>query len=171
MNVDTGHSYRGGNSLHLAAVQQEQGYGDVRWGTYRQIQAQGGQVRKGERGTRILSFQDKKRLPVTDDRGKPVRDEEGKRVYHYERLHVPFVRQYTVFNAEQADGLPARTAAPPEPLWKAHQQAERVLEDSGVPLRHVAGDRAFYDMNKDQIVLPARATVPLGQPLLPDRAP
>ena len=58
-NVDTGRSYAGGNSLHLAAVQQERGYGDVRWGTYRQIQVQGGQVRKDERGTRILSFQDK----------------------------------------------------------------------------------------------------------------
>ena len=159
-NVDTGRSYRGGNSLHLAAVQQKLGYDDVRWGTYRQVQARGGQVRKGERGTRILSFRDKKRLPVTDDRGKPVRDDEGKRVYHYERLNVPFVRQYTVFNAQQADGLPARTAAPLEPLWKVHQQAERVLEDSGVPIRHVSGDRAYYHMNQDEIVLPARAQFP-----------
>ncbi|MDE2764651.1 MAG: ArdC-like ssDNA-binding domain-containing protein, partial [Gemmatimonadota bacterium] len=148
MNVDTDRSYRGGNSLHLASVQQEMGYGDVRWGTYRQIQTQGGQVRKGERGTRILSFQDRKRLPVTDDRGKPVRDDEGKRVYHYERLNVPFVRQYTVFNAEQADGLPERANPAPEPLWKVHQEAERVMEDGGVPIRHVAGDRAYYHMKR-----------------------
>ena len=160
MNVGTERSYRGGNSLHLAAVQQERGYGDVRWGTYRQIQVQGGQVRKGERGTRILSFRDKKRLPVTDDRGRPVRDDEGKRVYHYERLHTPVVRQYTVFNAEQADGLPARANPISEPLWKAHQQAERVLEDGGVPLRHMAGDRAYYDMNRDEIVLPERRQFP-----------
>ena len=159
-NVDTGRSYRGGNSLHLAAVQQEQGYGDVRWGTYRQIQVQGGQVRKGERGTRVLSFQDRKRLLVTDDRGKPVRDDEGKRVYHYEKLAVPFVRQYTVFNAEQADGLPERSNAPPEPLWKVHQEAERVLEDGGVPVRHVAGDRAYYHMKRDEIVLPERGQFP-----------
>ena len=132
-NVDTDRSYRGGNSLHLAAVQQERGYGDVRWGTYRQIQARGGQVRKGETGTRILSFQDHKRTQVTDERGRPRRDAEGKRVYRYERLKAPFVRQYTVFNAEQADGLPARSTPTPEPLWKTHQQAERVLEDSGVP--------------------------------------
>ena len=160
MNVDTGQSYRGGNSLHLAAVQQKQGYGDVRWGTYRQIQARGGQVRKGEHGTRILSFQDHRKIAVTDERGRPKRDVEGKRVYRYEKLETPFIRQYTVFNAEQADGLPARPAPTAEPLWKVHQQAERVLEDSGVPLRHVAGDRAFYDMNKDQIVLPARAQFP-----------
>ena len=160
MNVDTDRSYRGGNSLHLASVQQEMGYGDVRWGTYRQIQTQGGQVRKGERGTRILSFQDRKRLPVTDDRGKPVRDDEGKRVYHYEKLSVPFVRQYTVFNAEQADGLPERANPTPEPLWKVHQEAERVMQDGGVPIRHVAGDRAYYHMKRDEIVLPERGQFP-----------
>ena len=49
-NVDTGRSYAGGNSLHLAAVAQSRGYADVRWGTYRQTQVQGGQVRKGEQG-------------------------------------------------------------------------------------------------------------------------
>ena len=153
-------SYRGGDSLHLAAVQQERGYGDVRWGTYRQIQARGGQVRKGETGTRILSFQDHKRTQVTDERGRPRRDGEGKRVYRYERLKAPFVRQYTVFNAEQADGLPARSTPTPEPLWKAHQEAERVLEDSGVPVRHVAGDRAFYNLNRDEIILPERVQFP-----------
>ena len=159
-NVDTGRSYAGGNSLHLAAVQQERGYGDVRWGTYRQIQARGGQVRKGERGTRILSFQDHRKIAVNDERGRPVRDNEGKRVYQYERLPTPYVRQYTVFNAEQADGLPARPAPTAEPLWKVHQQAERVLEDGGVPVRHVAGDRAFYNLNNDEIVLPERGQFP-----------
>ncbi len=159
-NVDTGRSYRGGNSLHLAAVQQERGYGDVRWGTYRQIQARDGQVRKGEQGTRILSFQDHRKIAVNDERGRPKRDNEGKRVYRHERLQAPVVRQYTVFNAEQADGLPARTNPTPEPLWKAHQQAEQVLEDGGVPVRHVAGDRAFYNLNRDEIVLPERGQFP-----------
>ena len=159
-NVDTGRSYAGGNSLHLAAVQQERGYGDVRWGTYRQIQARDGQVRKGEQGTRILSFQDHRKIAVDDERGRPKRDNEGKRVYRHERLQAPVVRQYTVFNAEQADGLPARPAPTPEPLWKVHQQAERVLEDSGVPVRHVAGDRAFYNLNRDEIVLPERVQFP-----------
>ena len=160
MNVDTSRSYKGGNSLHLATVQQERGYGDVRWGTYRQIQARGGQVRRGEHGTRVLSFQDKKRIAVTDERGRPKRDSEGKRVYRYERLKVPCVRQYTVFNAEQADGLPARSNPPPEPLWKAHQQADRVPQDGGVPTRHVAGDRAYYHLKHDEIVLPERGQFP-----------
>ncbi len=159
-NVDTGRSYRGGNSLHLASVQQEMGYGDVRWGTYRQIQALGGQVRKGERGTRILSFQDRKRVVVADERGRPRRDAEGNKVYRLERLKVPHVRQYSVFNAEQAEGLPGRSNPAPAPLWKTHQAAERVLEDAGVPVRHVQGDRAYYHMKRDEIVLPERGQFP-----------
>ena len=159
-NVDTGRAYAGGNSLHLATVQQARGYADVRWGTYRQIQARGGQVRKGERGTRILSFRDHRKIAVTDGRGRPVRDNEGKRVYRHERLPTPIVRQYNVFNAEQADGLPARPAPTAEPLWKVHQEAERVLADSGVPVRHVAGDRAFYSLNNDEITLPERMQFP-----------
>ena len=159
-NVGTGRAYAGGNSLHLAAVAQARGYADVRWGTYRQIQALDGQVRKGERGTRILSFRDHRRIAVTDGRGRPVTDAEGKRVYRHERLPVPYVRQYNVFNAEQADGLPARPAPIAEPLWRVHQQAERVLEESGVPVRHVAGDRAYYSLNRDRIVLPERGQFP-----------
>ena len=159
-NVDTDRSYRGGNSLHLASVQQEAGYGDVRWGTYRQIQKQGGQVRKGERGTRILSFQDKKRIAVTDERGRHRRNAEGKRLYRYEKLKTPYVRQYTVFNAEQANGLPKRANPTPEPLWKTHQEAERVMRDAGVPVRHVQGDRAYYHMKRDEIVLPKRGQFP-----------
>ena len=77
--------------------------------------------------------QDHRRIAVTDERGRPRRDGEGNRIYRYERMRAPVVRQYTVFNAEQTDGLPARPAPTAEPLWKAHQQAERVLEDSGVP--------------------------------------
>ena len=90
-----------------------------------------------------------------------VRDNEGKRVYRHERLpRRPSSASTTVFNAEQADGLPARPAPAAEPLWKAHQQAERVLEDGGVPVRHVAGDRAFYNLNRDEIVLPERGQFP-----------
>ncbi len=117
-------------------------------------------MRKGERGTRILSFQDRRRIAVTDERGRPRRDAEGKRVYRHEKLAVPHIRQYTVFNAVQADGLPERSNAPTQPLWKTHQEAERVLDDGAASVRHVAGDRACYDVERDEIVLPRRGQFP-----------
>ena len=159
-NVDTGRPYAGGNSLHLAAVRQARGYGDTRWGTYRQIRTRGGQVRKGERGTRILAFRDHRKVAATDARGRPLRNAEGNRVYRRERLATPIVRQYTVFNADQADGLPDRPGPGAEPLWKVHQAAERVIADSGVPIRYMSGDRAFYSLEKDEITLPDRVQFP-----------
>ena len=50
-NVATGKAYTGGNSLYLMSRQISEGRGDNRWGTYRQIEALGGQVRRGEKGT------------------------------------------------------------------------------------------------------------------------
>ena len=159
-NLDTDRPYSGGNSLHLAAVAQDRGYSDIRWGTYRQIQAHRGQIRKGERGTRILSFQDHRRIAVKDPQGRLVTDEQGRRVYRYERLPVPWIKRYTVFNAEQANGLASRPSPTVEPIWKAHQEAEKVLDESQVRIRHVAGDRAYYHLGNDEIVLPERGQFP-----------
>ena len=50
-NIATGQAYTGGNSLYLMSRQISEGRGDNRWGTYRQIEAMGGQVRRGEKGT------------------------------------------------------------------------------------------------------------------------
>ena len=136
------------------------GYSDTRWGTYRQIQAQGGQLRQGERGTRILCFQGHRRMALADPEGRPVTDEQGRGVYRYERLPTPWIKRYTIFNAEQADGLPSRPSPAVEPIWKAHQEAEKVLSEGQVSIRHVAGDRAYYQLGNDEIVLPQRGQFP-----------
>ena len=68
----------------------------------------------------------------------------------------PVMRQYTVFNVEQTDGLklpPREARATPE--WDAHREADKVLRASGAKLQHVpGGDRAFYSPTEDKIVLP-----------------
>ena len=159
-NLDTSQPYSGGNSLHLAVVAQDRGYSDTRWGTYRQIQLHGGHVQKGERGTRILSYQDHRRIAVKDPQGRPVTDDKGRRVYRYERLPAPWIKRYTVFNAEQANGLPSRPSPTVEPIWKAHQEADKVLKESGVGIRHVEGDQAYYRIRTDEIILPKREQFP-----------
>ena len=138
-----------------------QGHGDNRWGTYGQIQAAGGQVRKGEKGTQVLFFTDRTRKTEKDEQGKPVKDQDGKQVYQGERRSCPVVRQYTVFNVEQADGLelkPRVAQAPPE--WQTHREAERVIRASGTTVEHVAGDRAYYRLAEDKVVLPEHDQFP-----------
>jgi antirestriction protein ArdC len=88
--------YRGINTFLLALA----GYGSQYWLTYRQAQALGGNVRKGEHGTKIVFWKfDKYETETADGEAE-------------ERTSA-FLRYYTVFNLEQCDGLKALLALPP----------------------------------------------------------
>ena len=131
------------------------GRGENRWGAYNQIREAGGQVRKGERGTKVLFFTDRTAHAAKDEQGKVLKDKEGKTIYEEEQRSRPICKQYTVFNVEQAKGLklqPRQAQARPE--WDAHQEADRVIKASGAKVQHVAGDRAYYRIAEDKIVLP-----------------
>ena len=56
-----------------------------------------------------------------------------------------------MFNVEQADHVTRdrRDDQDNEPEWKAHQTAERVIQESGIHVAHVRGDRACYNMQTD----------------------
>ena len=70
-------------------------------------------------------------------------------------------RQYTVFNVQQAGGLnlPPRWGQPP-PEWVTHGEAEKVIEASGPTVEHVPGDRAYYRVADDKVVLPEHHQFP-----------
>ena len=53
-NLRTGKPYRGGNAVYLSVTAEEKGYTDTRWATYKQIQELGGQVRTGEKSTKVF---------------------------------------------------------------------------------------------------------------------
>ena len=152
--------YSGSNTVRLMAVAADKGYSDSRWATYGQIRAAGGQIRKGERGTRILSFKTHRRVAVTDEKGQPVKDNNGEQVYRHEKLARPFHRIYTVFNIEQARNVKPEPKPEPGKAWQAHKRAEAVIQASGVPVKHVQGDRAYYSLGSDQVVLPEKSQFP-----------
>ena len=150
-NIESEREYRGGNTLVLMATAEVRGYGDSRWGTYRQIIAAGGQVRKGERATRITLYK-----PAGESRQQAGdRDEDRDRETEGCRERRAIVQRYAVFNIDQVDGIePERREA--VPAWKAIQEVEKVLE-KGAPIRHANGDRAWYNLARDQTTLPERA--------------
>ena len=152
--------YSGSNTVRLMAVAADKGYSDSRWATYGQIRAAGGQIRKGERGTRILSFKTHRWVAVTDENGQPVKDKNGEQVYRHEKLARPFHRIYTVFNVEQARNVKPEPKPETGKAWEAHKRAEAVIKASGVPVKHVQGDRAYYSLGSDQVVLPEKSQFP-----------
>ena len=157
-NFGSGRDYRGGNAVYLAMQALDRGYADPRWGGYRQIQEAGGHVRKGEKGTPILYVDFRQRRTARDEQGQPIRDEAGRPKLEWVQRDRPLVRLHHVFNVEQAEGLKLRslqTTAGPE--WEGHERAEALIKASGVRLDHVAGDRAYYSLKDDRVVLPERS--------------
>ena len=155
-NLQSGKSYRGGNSTWLASVASMRGYQDERWGTYRQIQEAGGQVRRGQKGAAIIYWQWEARRAARDGSGKPVRDEEGQPVYQVTPLQRPRTYAYTVFNAEQASGLPPRPLRSAGHEWERNERVEKLLKNCGAEVEHANQDRVFYDLGRDLIVMPHR---------------
>ena len=138
------------------------GFTDARWMTYRQSQEQNAQVRKGEKGTPIQFWKWQGLEPVKDANGKPVLDQEGQPLRQMVRYERPRVMGAVVFNAEQIEGLPPAPLRPVRPEWERHSQAETILGNSGVPIHHAPGDRAFYRLAEDAITLPKRDQFPSG---------
>jgi len=97
VNAATHAEYRGINVLSLWIGAQEHGYPTPLWASYKQWQAIGGQVRKGERGSAVVFYKRVETEPnEAEDHDKDV------------RLSF-FAKRSWVFNAAQVDGsnLPA----------------------------------------------------------------
>lgn len=149
-NPSTGKAYRGINQIWL----ESRGYADPRWVTYRQAQANGYQVRKGEKGTQIEYWQWTERQPVKDNDGNPALDPEGKQRYREFRLDRPKVFHAVVFNGTQIDGLAPYVGM--EPDFNPVERAEQALSQLGVPIHHDQRDRAFYQPGSDEIHMPPK---------------
>ncbi|MFO1291757.1 MAG: zincin-like metallopeptidase domain-containing protein [Rubrivivax sp.] len=140
----TGEAYRGVNVLLLWAAAQERGYTAQTWMTFRQAQAEGGQVRKGEKGTTVVfagQFTPAVAMNEDSDDDAPTRQARA------------YLRSYTVFNVEQVDGLPSPPASQPAEVPKVSVAAQAFIDRTGATVHH-GGDRAFYAPGPDVVQLP-----------------
>lgn len=139
-----GIAYRGINVLMLWASAVEKGFAAPLWLTYKQAQELGGQVRKGERGSPVVYAN-----TVTRSEKDEATGEETERDIH-------FMKGYTVFNAEQVEGLPTHFYALQEPVLDPVariEPAERFFASVGAQVTH-GGDRACYSVALDRVQMP-----------------
>ena len=114
--------------------------------TFKQCQAAGGKVKKGEKAHMVVFW---KWIEQEDE-------ETG------EKTEVPFLRYYNVFHIDQCEGITAKhttEAAFPdgaEVLEAAQEIVYDYLGRTGVKLSHTEGDQAFYRPSTDEVVLPIR---------------
>ena len=110
--------------------------------TYKQVQQEGGFVRKGQKAHMVVFW---KWIDKEDE-------ETG------ETTQIPFLRYYNVFHIDQCEGIAAKRAVNRPQSADADAAAEAIIEDyvrrEGVHMEHVEGDRAFYRPATDSITLP-----------------
>lgn len=138
-----GEPYHGINILMLWASAEEQGFVSPYWLTFRQAQSLGGCVRKGEKGSTVVYAST---FETTDTNA------EGEEV----EQRIPFLKQYTVFAADQCEGLPAHYYEMKEP---ANNDIERIAAADAffkATQAHIreGGGKAYYAISSDHIQMP-----------------
>jgi antirestriction protein ArdC len=136
--------YKGINVVMLWSASVLQGYACPLWLTFKQALELGGNVRKGERGELVV-YADRITRTETNAKGEETERE------------IPFMKGYTVFNAEQCEGLPAHYSARPEapalPPLQRIAAADRFFAATGADIRH-GGTRAYYAQGSDHVQMP-----------------
>ena len=150
-NAGTGRRYSGINVLILWAAVIQGRYSSQRWLTYRQAQAAGGNVRRGERGT-VVCYAD--RFTPKDEQARAQDEARAAR-------QVAFLKRFTVFNVDQCEGLPARyTDIPALPSEQDMvPQAEALIRATGADFG-IGGNEAFYAPLLDFVSVPPRQAFP-----------
>jgi antirestriction protein ArdC len=136
--------YRGVNIITLWMTALAKGYAAPIWMTFRQALALGGGVRKGEKGSLVVYADRITRTETNAESG-----EESER-------NIPFLKGYTVFNAEQIDGLPTHYYSKAEPRTEPLpriERAERFFAATGANIVH-GGSQACYVKRTDNIHMP-----------------
>lgn len=127
-NACTDAFYNGCNVIGLWCASEVNNYPVSLWGSYKQWQSLGAQVRCGEKGTLIAFY---KQFDVTPEPEQP--DDDGKRYV---------ARASYVFNVSQVDGYALELPSPMPPL-EQHEAATRLVNATGAVIRY-GGDRAYY---------------------------
>ncbi|UYV12407.1 MAG: zincin-like metallopeptidase domain-containing protein [Phycisphaera sp.] len=134
-------AYRGINVFLLAVTAWLEGYESPYWLTYVQARKMGGHVRKGEKGSLVILW----KQYATQDK------ETG------EDITVPVLRHYTVFNAEQCEGIEVPSPATAEDQdekaeFTPIEAAAAIVEhyEGGPRIEH-KGSRALYQPKADLV--------------------
>ena len=132
--------YQGINRLLLGMSSMVKGFSVPVWASYKQWEAIGANVKKGEKGTKIVFYS-----PVS---------KENKQTGDLEKYAV--LKTYFVFNAAQVEGIDIVPAETVTAEFTAVELAEQRIIKTGAAISH-GGDAAFYMPSADRIQLPNKS--------------
>lgn len=138
-----GQKYSGINVLTLWMAAEQNGYVSPFWLTFRQAKELGGHIKKGEHGSPVVYAATFKKTEETES-GEEIEQE------------IPFLKEYTVFCADQCEGLPAHFTAVvprPETAIQPLEQANAFFAATQADIR-VGGNQAYYSVAGDYVQMP-----------------
>lgn len=119
--------------------------------TYKQAQAAGGTIKKGEKSQIVVFWKPLEVLKENDD-GSSTKE------------MIPILKYYNVFHIDQCEGVKPRFVQedfkPADPIMEAETVLSSYSKRSGCIIRNERQDRAFYRPSSDCIVLPLREQFP-----------
>lgn len=143
-NLVSKHKYSGVNTLLTLLTEEQQGWPVSYWATFNQFRQIGCHIRKGERATTIVYWQQIKKT-VEDKNGDPV-----------ERT-IPLLKTWSIFNVAQAEGE-AVEKFHAKPVLKTFEGIDRAEFDAAVAATHARIDYgheiAAYLPQEDRIIMP-----------------
>jgi antirestriction protein ArdC len=137
-NIVSQKPYRGINRLILAM--HGLNYSVPVWGTYKQWDELGGNVRKGEKGTKIVFWSKASK-----------ENEQG------EKSEYAFAKAYFVFNVAQVEGIEIVPSSDKLNDNQKIEQCEQRIKDTGAKIIH-GGDTACFIPSSDIIKMPEIGT-------------
>lgn len=110
--------------------------------TFKQVEAEGGKVRKGEKSHMVVFW---KWFEKKDEKTDEIN-------------RFPILKYFNVFHIDQCEGISAKylteNKTPANPDETAEKIVNTYVEREHIKLEHVEGDAAYYNPKADQIVLP-----------------
>lgn len=148
-NAFTHRKYSGINSMNLKFIENEKGYGDPRWATFKQIQEAGYRVRKRSKGETVeyfFAYDNVKKIYISWENYNKLDDK-------YKENCSIHAKYFKVFNGSQIEGLELYVTF--ERRINPGKLVEQISYSLNVPIINRNNSaRAFYDINKDEIVMP-----------------
>jgi len=142
-NIASGQLYRGINVVTLWVEAQIRGFSVPIFGTYKQWQEAGCQVRRGEKASLVVFYKEYEVEPDNDS-DKPAPAQAGGKRW--------VAKGYWVFNAEQVDGYELPETPQVSPVER-NARVGAFMAGTGAVVRH-GGQSAHYDVKADQIQMP-----------------
>lgn len=137
--------YRGVNIFLLQIAGMTRGYTSPWWLTFKQAKAARGSVRKGEKGTQIVFW-------------KILEKEQTNDAGELEKVELPLLRFYSVFNSEQCDGIElpddGRTHVDFKPIDRCEQIDKLYRHELDGPSLRFGSRQPIYRKDDDTVMMP-----------------